>query len=169
MVIFGVLVGGWLALAPVAAEEAVLQVSAKSYVIMDAKSGQILLSCNPQLFCPPASTLKVMTAMSVVEHLKLDDKVPVSAYAAAAPASKIQIKAGRPIRCRTCSMPCCFPPPTTRPALAERESGCEEAFASQLTREVRQVGAYRTTLATANSACRQTTSSPRPRTWPCSV
>src|SRR5208283_1043213 len=61
---------------------------------MDAKSGQILLSCNPQLFCPPASTLKVMTAMSVVEHLKLDDKVPVSAYAASAPPSKIKIKAG---------------------------------------------------------------------------
>ena len=35
-------------------------------------------------------------------------------------------------------------------ALAEKVSGCEEAFAKQLTQEVRQWGAYRTTLATAN-------------------
>ncbi len=151
MVIFGVLAGGWLALAPVAAEEAVLQVSAKSYVIMDAKSGQILLSCNPQLFCPPASTLKVMTAMSVVEHLKLDDKVPVSAYAAAAPASKIQIKAGETYTVRDLLYALLLSSANDAArALAERESGCEEAFASQLTREVRQWGAYRTTLATAN-------------------
>ena len=35
-------------------------------------------------------------------------------------------------------------------ALAERVSGSEEAFARDLTRQVRQWGAYRTTLATAN-------------------
>ena len=95
MVFFGLLAGLWLALGPVLAEEEEgFQVSAKSFVLMDAKTGQILLSLNPQLFIPPASTLKVMTALSVVEHLKMDDKVPVSAYAAAAPASKISIKAG---------------------------------------------------------------------------
>jgi len=78
MVFFGVLAGCWLALRPVAAEEADLPVSAKSFVIMDAKTGQILLSCNPQLFCPPASTLKVMTAMSLVDYLLLDDAAPES-------------------------------------------------------------------------------------------
>jgi D-alanyl-D-alanine carboxypeptidase len=35
-------------------------------------------------------------------------------------------------------------------ALAEKVSGSEEEFARQTTREVRQMGAYRTTLATAN-------------------
>ncbi len=35
-------------------------------------------------------------------------------------------------------------------ALAEKVSGSEEEFARQMTREVRQWGAYRTTLATAN-------------------
>ena len=72
-------------------EEEGFEVSARSFVIMDAKTGKILLALNPQLFFPPASTLKVMTALSVVEHLKMDDKVSVSAYAAAAPASKIGI------------------------------------------------------------------------------
>jgi len=75
-------------------DEEGFEVSARSFVIMDAKTGKILLALNPQLFLPPASTLKVMTALSVVEHLKMDDKVSVSAYAAAAPASKIGIKPG---------------------------------------------------------------------------
>ena len=151
MVFFGVLAGCWLALRPVAAEEAGLPVSAKSFVIMDAKTGQILLSCNPQLFCPPASTLKVMTAMSVVEHLKLDDKVPVSAYAASAPPSKIRIKAGETYTVRELLYALLLSSANDAArALAERVSGCEEEFARQLTREVRQWGAYRTTLATAN-------------------
>ena len=151
MVFFGVLAGCWLALRPVAAEEADLPVSAKSFVIMDAKTGQILLSCNPQLFCPPASTLKIMTAMSVVEHLKLDDKVPVSAYAASAPPSKIKIKAGETYTVRELLYALLLSSANDAArALAERVSGCEEAFARQLTREVRKWGAYRTTLATAN-------------------
>ncbi|MFZ0052804.1 MAG: serine hydrolase [Desulfobaccales bacterium] len=151
MVFFGVLAGCWLALRPVAAEEAGLSVSAKSFVIMDAKTGQILLSCNPQLFCPPASTLKVMTAMSVMEHLKLDDKVPVSAYAASAPPSKIKIKEGETYTVRELLYALLLSSANDAArALAEKVSGCEEAFARQLTREVRKWGAYRTTLATAN-------------------
>jgi len=152
MVLFGVLAGCWLALMPVAAEEAdLITVSAKSFVIMDAKTGQILLACNPQLFYPPASTLKVMTAMSVVEHLKLDDQVPVSAYAASAPASKIQIKAGETYTVRDLLYALLLSSANDAArALAEKVSGCEEEFARQLTREVRQWGANRTNLATAN-------------------
>ncbi len=151
MVVFGVLAGCWLGLSPVAAEEAVLQVSAKSYAIMDAKTGQMLLSCNPQLFWPPASTLKIMTAMSVVEHLKMDDKVQVSRYAASAPPSKVSIKAGETYTVRDLlyAMLLSSANDAAR-ALAEKVSGCEETFARQLTQEVRQWGAYRTTLATAN-------------------
>ncbi len=72
---------------PLAAkEEEGLDVTVRSFVIMDANTGDILLSYNPQLFWPPASTLKVMTAIYVMEHLKMDDKVTVSPYAAAASA-----------------------------------------------------------------------------------
>ncbi|MGA8140967.1 MAG: serine hydrolase, partial [Desulfobaccales bacterium] len=151
MVVLGVLAVCWQGLTPVAAQEAGLTVSAKSYAIMDAKTGQMLLSCNPQLFWPPASTLKIMTAMSVVEHLKLDDKVTVSPYAASAPPSKVSIKAGETYTVQDLlyAMLLSSANDAAR-ALAERVSGCEEAFAKQLTQEVRQWGAYRTTLATAN-------------------
>ena len=151
-VILGLLAGLWLAVAPaMAQDDEGFQVSAKSFVLMDANSGQILLSLNPQMFIPPASTMKVMTAMSVVEHLKLDDPVTVSAYAAAAPASKVGIKAGETYTVRDLLYALLLSSANdSARALAEKVSGSEEAFAQQLTREVRQWGAYRTTLATAN-------------------
>ena len=152
MVFFGLLAGLWLAVGPVLAEEEEgFQVSAKSFVLMDAKTGQVLLALNPQLFLPPASTLKVMTALSVMEHLKLDDKVPVSAYAAAAPASKINIKPGETYTVQELLYALLLSSANDAArALAEKVSGSEEEFARQMTREVRQWGAYRTTLATAN-------------------
>ncbi len=152
LVFFGLLAVLWLAVAPAGAQdEEGFQVSAKSFVLMDAKTGQILLSLNPQLFIPPASTMKVMTALSVVEHLKMDDTVTVSAYAASAPASKIGIKAGETYTVQDLLYALLLSSANdSARALAEKVSGSEEAFAQQLTREVRQWGAYRTTLATAN-------------------
>jgi D-alanyl-D-alanine carboxypeptidase len=132
-------------------DEEGFEVSARSFVIMDAKTGKILLALNPQVFLPPASTLKVMTALSVVEHLKMDDKVTVSAYAAAAPASKIGIKAGETYTVRELLYALLLNSANDAArALAEKVSGSEPAFAHQLTQEVRQWGAYRTTCATAN-------------------
>jgi serine-type D-Ala-D-Ala carboxypeptidase (penicillin-binding protein 5/6) len=134
-----------------AGEDEDFHVSARSFVIMDAKTGQILLSLNPQLFLPPASTLKVMTALAVVEHLKMDDKVTVSPYAAAAPPSKIGIKPGETYTVQELLYALLLSSANDAArALAERVCGSESTFAQQLTREVRQWGAYRTTCATAN-------------------
>ncbi len=132
-------------------EEEGFEVSARSFVLMDAKTGNILLSLNPQLFWPPASTLKIMTAMSVVEHLKMDDKVSVSQYAASASPSKIGIKPGETYTVRDLLYALLLNSANDAArALAEKVSGSEQAFAHQLTQEVRQWGAYRTTCATAN-------------------
>jgi len=133
------------------AQEEGPEISARSFVIMDAKTGRILLALNPQLFLPPASTLKVMTAMSVVEHLKMDDKVSVSSHAASAPASKINIKPGETYTVRELLYALLLNSANDAAlALAEKVSGSEAAFAQQLTREVRQWGAYRTTCANPN-------------------
>jgi D-alanyl-D-alanine carboxypeptidase (penicillin-binding protein 5/6) len=134
-----------------AQEEQGWNVSAKAFVIMDAKTGKILLSLNPQMFWPPASTLKVMTAMYVVERLKLDDKVPVSPYAAGAPASKINIKPGETYTAQELLYALLLSSANDGArALAEKVSGSEAEFARQLTQRCREWGAYRTTLATAN-------------------
>jgi len=118
---------------------------------MDAKTGQILLANHPQDFYPPASTLKVMTALMVMERLKMDDKVTVSATAAAAPPSKINIKPGEVYTVQELLYALLLSSANDAArALAEKVSGSEEEFARQLTRRVREWGAYRTTLATAN-------------------
>lgn len=140
-----------LATALAARAEEDLDLTARSFVIMDADTGVILLSYNPQLFFPPASTLKVMTAMYVLDHLQMDDKVQVSPRAAAAPASKIGIRPGEVYTVKELLYALLLSSANDAArALAERVSGSEEAFARDLTRQVRQWGAYRTTLATAN-------------------
>jgi D-alanyl-D-alanine carboxypeptidase (penicillin-binding protein 5/6) len=152
LALFGLL-AIWLitAVAVLAQADDDFEVSARSFVIMDAKTGKVLLALNPQLFLPPASTLKVMTAMSVMQHLKMDDKVQVSPYAASAPPSKINIKPGEVYTVRELLYALLLSSANDAArALAEKVSGSEDAFAHQMTQEMRQWGAYRTTLATAN-------------------
>ncbi|OGR06282.1 MAG: hypothetical protein A3K23_05500 [Desulfobacca sp. RBG_16_58_9] len=128
-----------------------MDLTARSFVIMDANTGEILLSYNPHLFLPPASTIKVMTAMYVLERLKVEDKVTVSPQAAAAPPSKIAMKPGEVYTVEELLYALLLNSANDAArALAERVSDSEEAFARDLTRQVRQWGAYRTTVATAN-------------------
>lgn len=127
------------------------ELTADSFVIMDAKTGKILLSLNPHKMLPPASTIKIMTAMYVREKLSLDDRVPVSAYAASAPPSKIGIKPGEVYTVKELLYALLLASANDAArALAERVSGSEEAFARELTQKVREWGAWRTRLATAN-------------------
>lgn len=136
---------------PGAAQEEPWEVTARSFVIMDAKTGRLLLAHNPQLMLPPASTLKVMTAMYVLERLKLDDQVVISPYAAAAPSSKINVKPGEVYTVRELLYALLLSSANDGArALAEKACGSEEEFARKLTQEVRRWGAYRTLVANAN-------------------
>jgi len=61
-------------------------IAAKAWVLLDARSGQVLASDNPNLELPPASLTKMMTLYLAFEDLKmgrikLSDHVPVSAKA----------------------------------------------------------------------------------------
>jgi D-alanyl-D-alanine carboxypeptidase len=144
-----ILVFGLCLAPPALAQE--WEVTAESFVIMDAKTGKILLSLNPHKLLPPASTLKIMTAMYVRERLNLEDKVSVSSTAAMAPPSKIGIKPGELYSVNELLYALLLSSANDGArALAERVSGSEELFAQELTRKVRDWGAYRTRLATAN-------------------
>jgi serine-type D-Ala-D-Ala carboxypeptidase (penicillin-binding protein 5/6) len=125
--------------------------TAKGFTIIDADTGKTLLSNNARQLMQPASTLKIMTAMYVLDHLKMDDKVAVSAYAASAPASKINIKAGETYTVRELLYALLLSSANdSARALAEATCGSEATFAQNVTQQVRQWGAYRTTVATAN-------------------
>jgi D-alanyl-D-alanine carboxypeptidase len=126
-------------------------VQAKSYCIMDADTGKVLSSLNPQMMLPPASTLKVGTALMAVNTLKLTDRVPVSYHAAEAPPSKICIRPGETYSVQELLYAILLPSANDAArALGERMSGSEERFAAFMTSRLHQMGAYRTNFETAS-------------------
>ena len=126
-------------------------VTARSFTIMDARSGKILLQYDNRHMMPPASTIKVMSAMYVLNHLKMNDKVKVSSRAASAPPSKINIKAGEVYTVKELLYALLLSSANDGArALAEKAGGSEAAFARKVTHMVRKWGAYRTNIATAN-------------------
>jgi D-alanyl-D-alanine carboxypeptidase len=142
-----VLTAAW----PALAQEEGWCLTAKAFTILDAETGRTLLANNAREMMPPASTLKVMTAMYVLDHLKMDDRVRVSPYAASAPPSKINIKAGECYTVRELLYALLLSSANDGArALAEAACGSEATFAQKVTQQVRQWGAYRTTVATAN-------------------
>ncbi|WP_432775683.1 D-alanyl-D-alanine carboxypeptidase family protein [Brevibacillus gelatini] len=69
-----------------AAPAADLQLAAKSAILLEASTGKVLYSMNPDVPLPPASMSKMMAEYLVLEAVKQkkiswDEKVPVSEYA----------------------------------------------------------------------------------------
>ena len=91
------LVGGVCAPAPAAAARAGQAQSPppKAFIVVDAGTGTILLADRLHDPLPPASTAKVMTALTAVERLPADALVNVSDLAAAQPASRISMATGQ--------------------------------------------------------------------------
>ncbi len=126
-------------------------VRAKAYCIMDADTGRVLASQNPQSMLPPASTVKVSTALTVINSLKLTDQVPVSCHAAEAPKSKIFIQPGETYSVHDLLYALLLSSANDAArALAEKVSGSEERFACLMSSRARQLGAYRTNFETAS-------------------
>jgi D-alanyl-D-alanine carboxypeptidase len=111
----------------------------------------VLSSLNPQLMLPPASTLKVGTALTAINSLKLTDRVPVSCHAAEAPPSKIKIQPGETYSVHDLLYAVLLASANDAArALGEKVSGSEERFAIFMTSRLRQMGAYRTNFETAS-------------------
>jgi D-alanyl-D-alanine carboxypeptidase (penicillin-binding protein 5/6) len=126
-------------------------IHAKAYCIMDADTGKVLSSSNPQLMLPPASTLKVGTALIVADSLKLTDTVLVSCQASQAPPSKIGIKPGEIYSVHDLLYALLLNSANDAArALGEKVSGSEERFACFMTNRLHQMGAIRTNFETAS-------------------
>lgn len=67
----------------------------EAHIVVNADTGAVLLAENEHEALPPASTAKVMTALTAVERLAPDAEIVVSALAAAQPASRINMVAGQ--------------------------------------------------------------------------
>ena len=79
---------------------------APSGIVIDARTGEVLVSKNPNAVHHPASLTKLMTLYITFEALekgliKMDDELPVSAAAANRSPSRLGLKAGGKIKVET--------------------------------------------------------------------
>jgi D-alanyl-D-alanine carboxypeptidase len=125
-------------------------------IVVDAKTGRVLYSEDPDGLRYPASLTKMMTLYLTFEALEsgrinLDTQVPVSAHAASEPPSKLGVRAGGSV-----SVDQAIRALVTRSAndiataLGEFVGGSEERFASLMTSKARALGMTRTTYRNAN-------------------
>jgi serine-type D-Ala-D-Ala carboxypeptidase (penicillin-binding protein 5/6) len=72
-----------------------LRVRAASAILMDAHSGAVLYERSPDAPRPPASVTKILTALVILEHGKLEDTVVVSQAAARTGGHRLGLRAGQ--------------------------------------------------------------------------
>jgi len=123
---------------------------------LDADTGQVLSEANADALTYPASLTKMMTLYLTFEALKngrlrLDQLLPVSAYAASMQPSHLGLSAGDSVSVRDCILGI-----VTKSAndaavvLAEALAGSEPAFALQMTDKARRLGMSRTVYRNAS-------------------
>lgn len=119
---------------------------AKSWIVGDLSSGQILAAEKPDLRIEPASLTKLMTAYLVFGALregtlKLDQQVPVSTHAWRAPGSRMFIEPRRPVTVEQLILGMEVQSGNDATiALAEAIGGSEELFAQLMNRAAARLG-----------------------------
>jgi D-alanyl-D-alanine carboxypeptidase len=127
-----------------------------AYVVVDADSGAVLAAENATHPWYPASVTKAMTAYMVFEalaegRLALDQKVPVSARAAAQPPTRLGLGAGTSVTVKLLLEALIVRSANDAAvALAEAVSGSEAAFAAAMTRRAQALGMSQTVFANAS-------------------
>jgi D-alanyl-D-alanine carboxypeptidase (penicillin-binding protein 5/6) len=141
-----------------------IDTAAKQAILIDARTGVVLLNKNADERMPPSSMSKVMTMYLVFEALKqgrmtLEDQLPVSERAWRMGGSKTYVMVGgrakvedliRGVIVQSGNDACIV--------FAEALAGSEEAFADQLTRRAREIGLR-------DSNFRNATGWPDPQHW----
>lgn len=127
------------------------KLSARSAIIIDAKSGEILYSQAPDLPGQPASTLKVLTGLLAINSLKGTEMVEVSHRAALMPSSKVNLQPGKNYRANDLINAVLLASANDASvALAEKIAGSENDFARLMTAKARTLGATNTECKTAS-------------------
>lgn len=125
-------------------------------ILVDMETGDVLQAEDADMSWHPASITKVMTAHLALKAVKagkleLNQSITISKHASSQPASKLGLAAGSTIRLEDALLIM-----LTRSAndlataIGEAVAGTEEAFASLMTKEARQLGMSATIFKNAN-------------------
>ncbi len=117
------------------------------YELMDATTGQVLLSHNANRRLPPASTTKIMTALLTVMRGDLSRTVTVSPQAAGVEGSSAYLKAGQRLTIKDLLYGLLLVSGNDAATeLAIAEAGSVPAFVQQMNSEAKALGATHTTF-----------------------
>ncbi len=136
-------------------ENAPFELKAKSAVLIDAESGDVLYAKNADEALPPASVTKVMTLLLVMEAIDegiiaLDDVVTVSENAASMGGSQVFLEPGEKmsvdemLKCVVVSSA-----NDAAVALAEKVSGSEASFIQKMNERAIELGMHNTNFENA--------------------
>ncbi|PAV26001.1 serine-type D-Ala-D-Ala carboxypeptidase [Tamilnaduibacter salinus] len=121
-------------------------VSASSYILMDARSGRVIIEENSDEHLPPASLTKMMTAYIVERELDeqriaMSDQVPISVNAWKTGGSRMFVQEGTEVSVEKLLKGVIIQSGNDASvALAEFIAGSEDAFADIMNQQARQLG-----------------------------
>lgn len=127
------------------------RLSARSAIVLDARTGQEIYAHNPDKPSQPASTIKVLTSLIAMDYLKNNSTVQVSNWAASMPRSKIYLQQGKSYYADDLINAVLLASANDASvALAEKIAGSESGFAKLMTQKARDLGANNTVCKTAS-------------------
>ncbi len=122
-------------------------ISSKAAVVIEASTGRVLFAKNPNLKLPPASTVKLVTAMVVLDEVKLDEKITISRKASNVQATRANFKAGEIVSVETLLYAALLRSANDAAfALAENVAGSEKKFVELMNKKVTAIGTSNTRL-----------------------
>ena len=137
-------------------DDIVKQITSKSVMILDARTGKPIFAKAPDKPRQPASTIKVLTGIIAIKRLKDSEKVEVSSHAATMPRSKIYLNPRKQYKADDLINAVLLASANDASvALAEKIAGTEEDFASLMTLHARLLGAENTVCRTASGLTAQ--------------
>lgn len=125
-------------------------------LLLDARTGEVLASENPDELNHPASLTKMMSVYMVFDAIRAgkiswDSPVPFSKHAASRPPTKLFVKAGDSITVREAVLAMIIRSANdASAAIGEKLGGTEENFAAMMTRKARSLGMMNTTFFNAS-------------------
>ncbi|MCX7668905.1 MAG: D-alanyl-D-alanine carboxypeptidase [Anaerolineae bacterium] len=128
-------------------------VTAASALAIELDAGQTLYSYRPDEPWPPASTAKLMTALVVVHHVDINQRVVVSSRAAATPGSRMGLTAGETLTVGDLLYGLLLPSGNDAAvALAEHVAGNETAFVGLMNERAAALGLRGTRFVNAHGS-----------------
>ena len=120
-------------------------VTARSICVYDPAQNQILASKNSNMRRPLASTTKVMTAMVVLDNMKLNDVIKVRTDTAYVSRTKIYLRPGESFRVRDLVKALLISSANdVAVVLAHEVAGSQPRFSAMMNKKARKIGAYNT-------------------------